>query len=34
MGWMSVLKGNNVGRLIASPGEDLFKEVWMQRVFA
>ncbi|KAJ6446074.1 inosine-uridine preferring nucleoside hydrolase [Purpureocillium lavendulum] len=34
MGWLSILKGNNVGRLIASPGEDLFKEVWMQRVFA
>lgn len=33
-GWMSVLKGNRVNRLVESPGEDLFKDVWMQRVFA
>ncbi|PHH86680.1 hypothetical protein CDD83_9890 [Cordyceps sp. RAO-2017] len=34
MGWLSVLKGNRVNRLIASPGEDVFKDVWMERVFA
>lgn len=34
MGWLSVLKGNNVNRLISSPGEEIFKEVWMQRVFS
>lgn len=34
MGWQSVLKGNRIKRIIASPGEDIFKDVWMQRVFA
>lgn len=33
MGWFSARKGNNIRRLIASPGEEIFKEVWMQRVF-
>lgn len=33
MAWMSVLKGNRVNRLIKSPGHDIFKEVWMRRVF-
>lgn len=33
MGWLSALKGNKVNRVIESPGEHLFKEVWMQRVF-
>ncbi|KAG5930186.1 hypothetical protein E4U42_002740 [Claviceps africana] len=33
MGWMSVLKGNRVNRIVESPGEDIFKEVWMKRVF-
>ncbi|KAL7817719.1 nucleoside hydrolase [Trichoderma gracile] len=33
MGWLSVRKGNRIGRLIKSPGEAIFKEVWMQRVF-
>ncbi|KAL6891250.1 nucleoside hydrolase [Trichoderma longibrachiatum] len=33
MGWLSVRKGNRIGRLIKSPGETIFKEVWMQRVF-
>ena len=31
--WLSVLKGNRVNRLIDSPGQDLFKEVLMKRVF-
>ncbi|KJZ76673.1 hypothetical protein HIM_04009 [Hirsutella minnesotensis 3608] len=34
MGWLSVLKGNRVHRIIASPGEEVFKDVWMKRVFA
>ncbi|KYK57741.1 nucleoside hydrolase [Drechmeria coniospora] len=34
MAWLSVLKGNRVHRLISSPGEEVFKDVWMQRVFA
>ncbi|KHO00072.1 Inosine/uridine-preferring nucleoside hydrolase domain protein [Metarhizium album ARSEF 1941] len=34
LGWLSVLKGNRVNRLIGSPGEDIFKDVWMERVFA
>lgn len=33
MGWQSVLKGNRVNRLIETPGEDIFKDVWMNRVF-
>ncbi|POR33226.1 Non-specific ribonucleoside hydrolase RihC [Tolypocladium paradoxum] len=33
LGWLSVLKGNSVNRLIASPGEEVFKDVWMKRVF-
>ena len=33
-GWLSVRKGNRINRLIASPGEDIFKDVWMKRVFA
>lgn len=32
-GWLSVRKGNRINRLIESPGQDLFKEVLMQRVF-
>ncbi|KAF4512641.1 hypothetical protein G6O67_001755 [Ophiocordyceps sinensis] len=34
MGWLSVLKGNRINRINASPGEDVFKDVWMSRVFA
>ncbi|KAK2612412.1 hypothetical protein QQS21_001516 [Conoideocrella luteorostrata] len=34
MGWMSVLQRNRVNRLVESPGEDIFKDVWMKRVFA
>ncbi|KND94839.1 Non-specific ribonucleoside hydrolase RihC [Tolypocladium ophioglossoides CBS 100239] len=33
LGWLSVLKRNRVSRLIASPGEEIFKDVWMKRVF-
>ncbi|PHH72747.1 hypothetical protein CDD80_4290 [Ophiocordyceps camponoti-rufipedis] len=33
MGWLSVLKGNSINRIISTPGEDLFKDVWMDRVF-
>lgn len=33
MGWLSVLKGNRVNRIIESPGEELFKKVIMQRIF-
>jgi len=31
--WLSVRKGNRIHRVIASPGESLFREVWMQKVF-
>lgn len=31
--WLSVRKGNRVNRVIGSPGEELFKEVLMKRVF-
>ncbi|KAK7417929.1 hypothetical protein QQX98_004231 [Neonectria punicea] len=31
--WLSVRKGNRINRLIESPGEDLFKEVLMKRLF-
>jgi inosine-uridine nucleoside N-ribohydrolase len=33
MGWLSVHKGNRINRIVGSPGEDLFKEVLMDRVF-
>ncbi|KAG6041625.1 hypothetical protein E4U41_003238 [Claviceps citrina] len=33
MAWLSVLKGNRVNRLVESPGHDIFKDVWMRRVF-
>ncbi|KAM5355801.1 hypothetical protein ACJ41O_002447 [Fusarium nematophilum] len=32
-GWLSVLKGNRINRVIDSPGHDVFKDVLMQRVF-
>lgn len=32
--WLSVRKGNRISRVVASPGEQLFKEEWMKRVFA
>ncbi|CAM1506977.1 Fc.00g066180.m01.CDS01 [Cosmosporella sp. VM-42] len=31
--WLSVRKGNRINRLIGSPGEDVFAEVLMKRVF-
>lgn len=31
--WLSVLKGNRLNRVIDSPGQDIFKEVLMQRIF-
>ncbi|RDA91766.1 hypothetical protein CP533_4765 [Ophiocordyceps camponoti-saundersi (nom. inval.)] len=33
MGWLSMLKGNRINRIISSPGEETFKDVWMDRVF-
>lgn len=33
MAWLSVRKGNRINRLIESPGEEIFKEVLMQRLF-
>jgi inosine-uridine nucleoside N-ribohydrolase len=33
MGWLSTHKGNRINRIIGSPGEDLFKDVLMDRVF-
>lgn len=32
-GWLSVLKGNRINRLIESPGEEIFKEILMERIF-
>lgn len=32
-GWLSVLKGNRIYRVVGTPGEELFKEVLLQRVF-
>lgn len=34
MGWLSVLKGNRVSRVLDSPGADKFAEYLMKRVFA
>ncbi|CAH0058008.1 unnamed protein product [Clonostachys solani] len=33
MGWLNPSKGNRIKPLIKSPGADLFREHWMQRVF-
>jgi inosine-uridine nucleoside N-ribohydrolase len=33
MAWLSVLKRNQVNRIIASPGETIFKQVWADKVF-
>ncbi|KAH7170887.1 Inosine/uridine-preferring nucleoside hydrolase domain-containing protein [Dactylonectria macrodidyma] len=33
MAWLSVRKGNRINRLVESPGEEIFKEVLMKRVF-
>jgi inosine-uridine nucleoside N-ribohydrolase len=32
-GWFNPHKGNRINRVIATPGEDAFKDVWMARVF-
>lgn len=32
-GWLSVLKRNQIHRVIGTPGQDLFKEVLLQRIF-
>lgn len=34
MGWLSVRRGNRISRIIATPGEEIFKDVLMQRIFA
>ncbi len=33
MGWLSVNKGNRIRRIVGSPGEDVFAEYLMKRVF-
>ena len=33
LGWLSARKGNRINRIIASPGEDIFAGVLMQRLF-
>lgn len=33
MGWLSVRKGNRINRVIGTPGQDIFKDVLMQRIF-
>jgi inosine-uridine nucleoside N-ribohydrolase len=33
MGWLSVLKGNRIDRVIGSPGEEVFQEILMKRIF-
>lgn len=33
MGWLNIKKGNRIRRIIASPGEDLFAEVLIKRLF-
>lgn len=33
MGWLSVRKGNRINRITGSPGEEIFKDVLMKRVF-
>ncbi|ATY59411.1 inosine-uridine preferring nucleoside hydrolase [Cordyceps militaris] len=32
-GWLSVLKGNRIYRLVGTPGEEIFKEVLLKRLF-
>ncbi|KXX80106.1 Pyrimidine-specific ribonucleoside hydrolase RihA [Madurella mycetomatis] len=34
MGWLSVRKGNRINRMVASPGQDIFPDVLLQKVFA
>ncbi len=31
--WLSVRKGNRINRLISSPGEEIFKEIMMDKIF-
>lgn len=31
--WLSVLKGNRINRLVGSPGEEIFKDFLMERIF-
>jgi inosine-uridine nucleoside N-ribohydrolase len=33
MGWLSVSKGNQINRMVGSPGEEIFAEYLMKRVF-
>jgi inosine-uridine nucleoside N-ribohydrolase len=33
MGWLSAVKGNRISRMVGSPGEDVFAEFLMKRVF-
>ncbi|CAH0027251.1 unnamed protein product [Clonostachys rhizophaga] len=33
MGWLNPNKGNRINRLVKSPGVDVFREHWIQRVF-
>jgi inosine-uridine nucleoside N-ribohydrolase len=33
MAWLSVTKGNRINRMVSSPGEDIFAEYLMKRVF-
>lgn len=34
MGWLSVRKGNRINRMLESPGQDIFADVLLQKVFA
>lgn len=34
MGWLSVRKGNRINRMVVSPGQDIFADVLLKRVFA
>ncbi|TQV97115.1 nucleoside hydrolase [Cordyceps javanica] len=33
LGWLSVLKRNRIHRVVGTPGEEIFKEVLLQRIF-
>ncbi|OAR00247.1 hypothetical protein LLEC1_03464 [Akanthomyces lecanii] len=33
LGWLSVLKRNRIYRVVGTPGEEIFKEVLLQRIF-
>ncbi|KAJ6784438.1 hypothetical protein PWT90_09970 [Aphanocladium album] len=33
LGWLSVLKRNRIYRVVGTPGEEIFKEILLQRVF-